>query len=71
MALPAISSRYSRATAICPGWPRARWMRSSKGASLPFSASTDMAPATHGGAEHVFGAEQTRPAPARWKPACR
>jgi hypothetical protein len=48
--LPAINSRYSRAAAICPGWPRTSWMRSSKGASLPFNASTDMAPATRAAA---------------------
>jgi hypothetical protein len=41
-----MSSRYSRATAIWPGCPRATWMRASKGASLPLSASTDIAPAT-------------------------
>ncbi len=46
MALPAINSRYSRATAICPGCPRTSCMRASNGESLPFNASTDMAPAT-------------------------
>ena len=43
---PPSRPRSTAATSICPGWPRAAWMRASKGTSLPFSASVDSAPAT-------------------------
>ena len=46
------------ATAIWPGWPRAAWMRASKGLIEPWIASSDSAPAISAGGEHVLGAEQ-------------
>ena len=46
ISLPRSERGIRAATAICPGWPRISWMRSSNGVSLAFSASTDMAPAT-------------------------
>ena len=44
MSLSPSTARNAAATAICAGWPRALWMRASKGTRLPSAASTDIAP---------------------------
>ena len=60
MPLPAMSSRKSAATSICPWWPRTRLMRASNGVSLPRAASTDSAPATQAAA-NTFSAWNRAP----------
>jgi hypothetical protein len=44
ISLPSSSVRTAPATAIWPGWPRAAWMRASKGLIEPWMASSDSAP---------------------------
>ena len=50
MALPSSSARTAAATAICPTWPRASWMRASNGLTEPLMASRDRHPATRAAA---------------------
>ena len=52
------TARKAAATSICAGWPRALWMRASKGTRLPSAASTDIAPAHDRAREQVLRGEE-------------
>src|SRR3954471_3064983 len=57
---PSSMRRKFAADFICPGCGRARWMRSSNAASVPLSASSDIAPSTSAESTRVSAASSER-----------
>jgi hypothetical protein len=66
--LPSSRARTAAATAICPAWPRAAWMRASNGLTEPLMASSESAPATS--AAQNTSSAPNRPASARAVDTC-